>query len=387
GIKAAHIPTAEYGRTESNIDEFGNITTFGYMDVNNDDCPRKFVPDLATGINFLFHSKNNPRHNFILGFNMNIGFIPRYKGYYSVTPPDFTKKDCAISYTSTYFGFNIGYEFRTFPKPIHKTKAYRKKQSYNSFDNTQPIHSFGFNFSNGVSIDPELKNQGVVSLATIGSYVPELVLKYSCAIRKGWGVTAEVPIGFFSRRYMVGFEGGVPSDTVWANGVVGAGQPGFFEFKSPYIGLSLKASYLASIHKNMFIQPEVGIKFLPFIFSSKHWYIDEASGEQVIFDENATYGLVYMHCDPVISSASYFVPDITFALNFMVHGKNPQNNFVFGLNVNIGLMDRIHFVYKTTDVLPAYAQSSGEFGWRMSSIGFHIGYQFMKGKEKMIERL
>ncbi|MDR3046913.1 MAG: hypothetical protein LBU51_04760 [Bacteroidales bacterium] len=171
--------------------------------------------------------------------------------------------------------------------------------------------------------------------------------------------------------------------------------PRTFDFKTPYIGLSLKASYLAAIHNNMFIQPEVGIKFLPFLFAPNHWYIDEASEICVFEDEDHPENLfnrppdeiIYMRCKPVISASSYFIPDLTFALNFIVHGKNLHNNFGFGINVNIGFVDRIHFVYQSTDVLPAYAQSSGEFGWRMSAVGFHIGYLFMKEKKKIIDKL
>jgi hypothetical protein len=42
----------------------------------------------------------------------------------------------------------------------------------------------------------------------------------------------------------------------------------------------------------------------------------------------------------------------------------------------------VHFKYQTTKVLPEQLQSSGEFGWRMSAIGFHIGYQWMMEKSK-----
>jgi hypothetical protein len=90
---------------------------------------------------------------------------------------------------------------------------------------------------------------------------------------------------------------------------------------------------------------------------------------------------------PTMPQKCYAVPDVTFALNFMVHGKNPQHNFVFGVHGQLCFVDRLHFEYKTTDVLPQELQSSGKYGWRTTAIGFHIGYQFMKGKEKMIERL
>jgi hypothetical protein len=85
---------------------------------------------------------------------------------------------------------------------------------------------------------------------------------------------------------------------------------------------------------------------------------------------------------PVLSAASYAIPDLAFSFNVLVHGKNPANNFVFGINGNVSFMDRFHFKYQTTDVLPEYLQSSGEFGWRMSSIGFHIGYQWMGGIQR-----
>ena len=218
-----------------------------------------------------------------------------------------------------------------------------------------------------------------------GEFVPELTLKYTCIIKNGWGITAEIPFGFFSRRYGLGLVGtGIPPDTVWSNGVVGWGRTNDIRIGSLYLGFSLKASHLAQVHKNISLQSEMGVKWLPFLIPANRWDIDKSMGEYYIFDGTETDNLVYMNSLPVISAKSYAVPDLALSFSVLVHGKNPANNFVFGLNANISSLDRFSFKYQTTNVLPEHLQSSGEFGWRMSSIGFHIGYQWMAGKKKNI---
>jgi len=84
-----------------------------------------------------------------------------------------------------------------------------------------------------------------------------------------------------------------------------------------------------------------------------------------------------LHDCPTVSQKYYAVPDITLALNFMVHGKKPHHNFIFGINANIGFVDRWSWAYHTTEAIPSHLQSSGRYGWKSSYIGFHVGYQFM----------
>jgi len=315
--------------------------------------------------------------------NMNLSPGIRYFGYYSVTPP-FRTADNLFYLTSSYIGLRFGYSYSSFSKPVHKTKEYRKKEPYTVFDLQNPVHAVGLAVSFGGSLSPKFKNtKGIMQVFSGSEFVPELTLKYSCAIKNGWGITAEIPFGFFVRTADA-FIWDIPQDTVWSNGVVGSGYPNGTGINSFYLGFALKASHLANVHKNISLQSELGVKWLPFIRPAKLWEIDKSVGEFLITDGTETDRLVYMNCLPVISAKSYVVPDLAFSFSVLVHGKNPANNFVFGINGNISFLDRFHFKYQTTDVLPARLQSSGEFGWRMSSIGFHIGYQWLTGKKKTV---
>ena len=353
---------------------YDNSTTF----------QRKFFPDLSAAFNVLFHKKDDPRHNFTAGLNMNLSPGIRYFGYYSVTPP-FRTADNLFYLTSSYIGLRFGYSYSSFSKPLHKTKEYRKKEPYTVFDLQNPVHALGLAVSFGGSLSPKFKNtKGIMQVFSGSEFVPELTLKYSCAIKNGWGISAEIPFGFFARdasSMLPSLE--IPADTVWSNGVVGFGYPNGMRISSVYLGFALKASHLANVHKNISLQSELGAKWLPFLIPAKHMNFDgSAAGKFLITDGTETDELIYMNCLPVISAKSYVVPDLAFSFSVLVHGKNPANNFIFGINGNISFLDRFHFKYQTTDVLPARLQSSGEFGWRMSSIGFHIGYQWLTGKKK-----
>ena len=381
-LKRTSISTAPiYVNPDGTLSEGDMIQ---YLQYDNASNKRNFFPDISTSFNFLFHKKNDPRHNFTIGLNTNFCFIPRYNGWYSVTPP-FEEVDCNFTLKTNYVGLRFGYFYSSFPKPINKTKEYRKKEPTTRFDLQKPTHSIGLLFSGGFAVRYHTKNtKGLLRVdanSKHSEFVPELVLKYSYAIKKGWGITAELPFGFFQRWTYHSLFFYVPEDTVWANGVIGSGINNFLEIKTYYLGFALKASNLVNVHRNISLHSEAGVKWLPFIIPAKWWDIDESVGEFVIFDGTETEKLVYMNCLPVISAASFAIPDLAFSFNVLVHGKNPANNFVFGINGNISFIDRFHFKYQTTDVLPAHLQSSGEFGWRMSSIGFHIGYQWMTGKK------
>jgi hypothetical protein len=366
------------------------LNNFSYMQYTNDYCRRDFFPDLNTGINFLFHTKRNPRNNFLIGFNLNIGFTPRYTGYYSITPP-FTEaqKDCEVRFGSTHFGFNFGYEFTRLPKVFYRKKE-RKIREDDHFDFTQRIHSFSLLVSNGVNISYSSKAEGKVKpWIKRNTYMPELSLKYSCLLSKGWGFSLEIPVGLFIKIAGFSLEGLVASDTVWSNGTIGAGAMNGVVMHEIYTGLVLKAAYMMSIHKNIFMQPEIGIRFVPFA-DPRIAGFTENNDKLSVYDENthkyvpldSLLNLVYAYIDNDVSVKYYAVPDLTLAVNFYVHGKNPQHNFVFGINANICFVDRVKNSYRTTDVLPAHLQSSGTFVYRTTSVGINFGYQFMKGTKK-----
>jgi hypothetical protein len=80
----------------------------------------------------------------------------------------------------------------------------------------------------------------------------------------------------------------------------------------------------------------------------------------------------------------YWIPNLSGSVNFLVHGKNPSHNFVFGLNFNVDFTKRMSFVYSTIQSFPAKYQSSGRMSLNMTTIGLNIGYQFMAGKKQAI---
>jgi hypothetical protein len=376
GLKLAWYPT-NYGGYKYYIASLTADTLLINMFVDNLKCDRKFYPDITTAINFLFHTKRNPRNNFVIGINANIGFTPRMKGYYTLYPHN--RIDGKVNYYSTYLGFHIGYEFINFPKTFNR-KVERKARSYEYFDSEKMIHSFGIFLNNGISLPTTLENaKGIVQPLFQTHYNPELNIKYNCTFQKGWGFSIEIPFGIFSRSAYSDLSGIVPSDTIWSNGSVGSELDMFGVSPVPYLGLSLKLSYLCKIHRNIFMQPELGIKFMPFIPKSDQF---EKRWSFYIYDSGDTNYIRYLSCYLKIDEGLYFVPDLSTALNFYVHGKNPSHNFVFGLNANLCFVNRMAWTYHTTENLAGKYTSSGKFNWKTSYIGIHIGYQFMYGKKK-----
>ncbi len=375
GLKFAWHPTSG-GENKYSL----NDTLMICMYSDNLSCKRKLYPDITTAINFLFHTKLNPRNNFVIGLNANIGLTPRMKGYYTLYPH--TQIDGKVNFYSTYVGLHFGYEFINFPKTFNR-KAERKARSYEYFDSEKMIHSFGIFLNNGISLPTTLENaKGIVRPFFQTHYNPEINIKYNCTFQKGWGFSIEIPFGIFSRSVYSDLSGIVPSDTIWSNGIVGSELDMFGVSSVPYLGLSLKLSYLCKIHRNIFMQPELGIKFMPFIFQP-----DQFAEEWGFYIYDSTYNIAYMLCSLKIDKGLYFVPDLSTALNFYVHGKNPSHNFIFGINANLCFVNRMAWTYHTTENLAGKYTSSGKFNWKTSYIGFHLGYQFMYGKKKKLELL
>lgn len=374
--------------TPIEYDGFGDYViedAWRWFDIGNDYFPEKFVPELTAGINFLFHSKKDPRHNFILGINGTLGFTDRYWGWQRFAPTE--QIDISMKYGSSFFALNMGYEFTGLKKPFNKTKKYRKEiQQFEVLDFSKPVHSVGVYFTSGFCFNPRMKEtQGIFRPIPGSSFVPELNLRYSLSVKNGLGFAVEIPIGLFQRIILRDLGMFIPEDSVWADGkAVGAGLPHWGGTSVPYMGLALKFSYLAQIHRNMFIQPEVGIKFMPFVFPASSFEQEGALAENIYYIDydGSETDVAWLHDKPFISQKNYAVPDITLAVNFMVHGKKPHHNFIFGINANIGFVNRMSWEYHTTEVIPSHLQSSGKYGLKSSYIGFHIGYQFMTAKTR-----
>lgn len=362
-----------------------NDTLF-YMYIDNYDCSNNFIPDLSAGISLLFHTKRNPRSNFIIGLNANIGFVKRYQGYYALRSPfSAAESVCDISSTSTYFGINLGYSFLTLPKTFFLKQHWQTKP-YEEFDLHKPVHSISLSYNNAFAVGGKVENkQGLVQAKVPVKFTPEFALKYSCTIAKGFGISAEVPIGLFSRRFKLDLSGFLPTDTVWSNGAIGlenfyGNELVFGDFHS---GFALRASYLTSIHRNVSLQSELGLSFTPLLHKQESY--DESMGSilAVIYPNHEySYDIPFAVLKPKVINQNYWIPNLSGAVNFLVHGKNPCHNFVFGLNFNVDFTKRMTIDYQTVPTFPDKYKSFGQIVFSMTTIGLHVGYQFMTGKKE-----
>jgi len=390
GIKLLkYVRGNEWGHLQQSfiVDEYGSpiiVEQWEWFNVSDLYYPKRFMPELTGAINFLFHTKRDLRHNFILGINGTLSFLDRYAGWQQLTASG--EKDVFMKWGSSFFALNMGYEFTGFKKPFYKTKKYKKEiQQFEFLDFSKAVHSFGVYFTSGFSFNVPMKEtQGQFRPISGSCFVPEFNLKYSLSVKNGFGFTVEIPVGLFQRYAFYSLLSLIPQDTVWAYGkAIGSGEPITLSKKMPYIGLTLKFSYLTHIHRNMLIQPEVGIKFMPFLFPAWYWGMEDSDDYdfRYINEQGEPTDIIWLKHQPSLPQKYYAVPDITMAINFMVRGKKSQNNFIFGINANIGLVDRLSFRYYTTEAIPSDLKSSGRYGWKSTFIGFHIGYQFMTGKK------
>ena len=375
------------------------ITPISVLYFSNSSCHRKWVPDLTFGVDFLWHRKRNPRSNFIVGVNVNLGFVTRYKGYFSLEAP-FDQYDCDVAYGSTFVGFNFGYSFVGLPKTFDR-KQHRKSIEPTAFDFTKPIHAVSLQWNNGIAIGGKIiDREGPITPKIDNTYTPELSLKYSCTFAKGFGFSIGIPFGFFFRKGHVTLEGVVPADTVWANGAVGwHDSDNAILALNSFSGFSIQASYLKPIHDNMLMQCELGLSVKPFV--SRAQDIEDEFGQFITYPDGSIYfseyyidciynptdyttgiqfGLSRLYCH----QEGYWIPNLSGSVNFLVHGKNPSHNFVFGLSFNVDFTKRMSFVYGTIQSFPAKYQSSGRMLLNMTTVGLNIGYQFMAGKKHTV---
>ena len=132
----------------------------------------------------------------------------------------------------------------------------------------------------------------------------------------------------------------------------------------------------------MYIQPELGISFKP-LTDPKKTTNPYAEHTSVIFpNEEGGQAIPFTHFAVNYHTKNYWIPNLSGAVNFLVHGKNPCHNFVFGLNFNVDFSKRMTIDYRTVPSFPQKYQSSGQIVFNMTTIGLHVGYQFMTGRKQ-----
>jgi len=231
-----------------------------------------------------------------------------------------------------------------------------KKQELNIIDFSKPVHSLGFSLYSGINFAPKVKyNSGPIVPKLFNSYTPEFTLQYSCILKNNFGFSLEIPLGIFKRTSFYDFKKYNTDDV-------------YIEVGSPYIGFSPKISYLKELNRNIYIQAEFGLKFMPFYFPSEHWSLQE-------FDiNNPNFEINYL----LVPQKNYLIPDATTSILFFIHGKNKRSNFVVGITGNLSFVERMIIVYSTLESqIPLEYEFWGQYGWTSSSIGITLGYRFI----------
>lgn len=316
-----------------------------------------------------------------LGIVANFAFRDKLVGYYKYR--DFDNEFGAMSYRHNYIGLEAAY--------IHsfKTRAQRKSlqpKETETFDFSHPVHSVSVKMGNALVLGNRIAfKEGISRAMCRATYSPELSLKYNCTFAKGFGLSAAIPFGFYAPYLKVDLTNALPRDTVWSNGAIGEENLRDNEWKLGgfYTGLALRASYTKAIHRNVFIQPELGLSW-KFLFSSLNSYLSAPQCWYAYMAPNSAqgeplpvYAMMYLQY-PTLN----WVPNLSGALNFLVHGKNPCHNFVFGLDFNVDFSKQMVINYATDINMPEKYRSAGQFVFNMTTIGLHIGYQFMTGRKQ-----
>ena len=118
GVKLMSMPRYSllgYERSSVCGNSGGNCISFHSETADNFENKRQFFPDLAINLNFLIFNKR-PNNNLRLGLSLNYGFVPRYEGNYEITNLGPLNSSGKMKYGSSYFGFNVGYQFLGIPK-------------------------------------------------------------------------------------------------------------------------------------------------------------------------------------------------------------------------------------------------------------------------------
>ncbi len=221
-----------------------------------------------------------------------------------------------------------------------------------------PLHSFGVSFQESVLFPTKIKNK-------MGSLKPnqeicnnhELAVQYSCLFRNHFGFTLELLFGSYRRlaTFQLSAFGAEDIDT----------EAGDF-----YFGFRPEIAYFRPVHKNVSLQAEFGLTFMPFIhdpscFMDRFTWINRANQEIVSMK---------------INGMSYFCPDATISLTCLFHGnKRPKNHFSVGIYANLSFVTRLEMTYDTFNYgnLPFEARSYGICRWNSSNVGVSVGYRFM----------
>lgn len=241
-----------------------------------------------------------------------------------------------------------------------KSVAQEKFKSLSIYSN-KPIHSFGFSYKNNIFLPEKVsEEQGLVKRNPKSRYAFEVMLNYNLIIKEKWGVKSNIILlGIVPYGYHFNYK--IKKDFSHYSVLYGV----------PYWGIDFLANYTFRINDRIFLQPELGLKFMftPTMFEggSTYYYASHFN----LYEEDS-------------ENFSKIIPDLIANFNFLFHApKAPKHNFLLGLSFNYGFVQRIESIYKIVN--SGKYNSSGKASFGSTHFGINIGYQFI-GLRKLVEK-
>ena len=250
-------------------------------------------------------------------------------------------------------------------------------QSFSFNKNSKVIHSLGFSMNNNYYLPEKIYDElGGLKRKPSIRYGYEFNVNYNIILPKNFGIKANIYLfGTIPDGYNFNYKDALSNDYVWANGFIG--NP-LFAHKSnfsaattgiPYFGFDLLLNYSYQIHKNIIIQPELGLRFMSIFRYSTDTY-------SYVCDSNQSNCILY-HQEYAnnYENKRQFFPDLVTTVNFLIFNKHPKHNLKLGLSFNYGFVPRLEGNYELKNM--GSLNSTGKMKYGSTYFGFNVGYQFL----------
>ncbi|MBQ3750193.1 MAG: hypothetical protein II865_02660 [Bacteroidales bacterium] len=244
--------------------------------------------------------------------------------------------------------------FITFPllsTAMDTTKVYSKSSS-------NIRHSFSIQYNN--CFFPKSKfdyNKGLSCLYSPKmGYDRAFLAEYNAFFPSNFGFSLELSQGWIGLRFANNTNGSTFS----------LHEFGLFSFPClGYYGLGVKATYIYSLTNRVFIKPEFGVRISYFF-------------NQLVEDGRCEGGDTIMYLNVGnLRCNNNFIPDITVGFSFLFHTKrNHRNNFILGLNANMGFVKRFEGYYAVRSPF-SYSESVCNISATSTYFGINLGYAFV----------
>lgn len=275
----------------------------------------------------------------------------------------------ANKYVKYLFAFSIFLFF-------HNTS---NAQKYYFNSNTKITHSLGFSMNNNYYLPESIYDEiGELKRKRSIRYGYEFNINYNLILPKNIGIKTKIYLfGTIPDGFNFHYKDAIPEDYEWGNGF--KGNPLAFHKSNfsasttgiPYFGFDILTNYSFQVHKNIIIQPEIGIRLM----SMPRYSVFDGIKGQVC--DSTVNNCIPFHIEGAdnFENKRNFFPDLVTSLNFLIFNKNPKHNLKLGISFNYGFVPRMEGEYELLNM--GNLNSKGKMKYNSTYLGFNVGYQFI----------